>query len=592
MTHHSNLIKKLFMLKKLFLFCLIGFIYQSAFPQVGINTENPNSLTSLDVSLSSENGEIIPKGIMIPRMTEVQRNSIDVTDLDNANSLLIYNTTEDCYNYFSKTKNLWISICGGSDSEDAVFTVDCTQASIKGNYMVNSMLTESNYIVLTVVVSAAGSYNISAFPSTDNGYYFSSIGEFIKAGSYTIKIPGYGTPTTANEAGDELIIQNNDLEICNNLLVKVNSARYTVDCSSVVISGDYVATVPLTSKNTIEVKVTADASLEGYAYETSTPVQNGYSFSASGTLISGEQTITLKGSGTPIKNGTDTFVLKNNSTVEGIQYCEAKVNVAARPVRILTITSTSVSYNIGNSSNYGNMALNNPNYFSLNSSALYNVSGFVFSSLTSNGKVETTIASFNPDIIFTQYPFVPTTNEISILTDFVNNGGIFIYCTDNGNSVTVPMIKSIFDNNTTITATSNENNDVATIENSGTVITNGPFKDLSGLGMARDAGSNFGLVISSLPANEYTVIASSSSESARMIAHKTKGFVFIGDGGPFGTTGANTSAYNNPAKFQTVDGNTVAIENTNSTPASYNSYLFLNTIAWAIDYIKKSGQYP
>lgn len=579
------------MIKKLLLLLLV-FSTQFAFSQVGINTVNPNSLTVLDVTLALDGGNVIPKGVMVPRMTEAQRNQIDTSDADLANSLLVYNTDEDCFNYFSKTENIWVSLCGDSGEGNAIFTIDCNKASVKGNYMVNTNLVTSNYIALTIVVTKAGSYNLSAFPLTDNGYYFSAIGEFVKTGTYTLRLPGVGTPIEANEAGDKLILQNNNELLCDNLLVKINPAKYTLDCNSIVISGDYIATIPLTSANTIQIKVTADATLNGYAYETSTPIVNGYSFSASGTLVTGDQIITLTGSGTPIKNGTDAFELRNNSTVEGIQSCEAKVTVAERPVRILTVSSASIAYNIGNSTNYANRAIMNPDYFSLNGGATYSNSGFVFSSITSNGRLEAAMTSFNPDIIIAQYAFSPTTSEITTLTNFVNKGGVFIYATDySTSSNTVPLIQSIFGNSSiTKGAQDNDtNNAVVTLENSGTTITNGLFKDLTGKGMARDAGGNFGLVVSSLPTSDVTIIAYNTLGDARMLAHKTKGFIFIGDGGPFGSSTSVSSPFSSPAKFA-IDsaGKVTAIEDP-STPTSYNSFLFLNTIAWAIDYLKNNG---
>lgn len=58
--------------------------------QVGINTESPNANTALDV-VSPRNNQ----GIMIPRMTEAQRNAISTSAADN--SLMVYNTDEDCF---------------------------------------------------------------------------------------------------------------------------------------------------------------------------------------------------------------------------------------------------------------------------------------------------------------------------------------------------------------------------------------------------------------------------------------------------------------------------------------------------------------
>ncbi|MDR2475674.1 MAG: hypothetical protein LBD45_07430, partial [Bacteroidales bacterium] len=101
---------------------------------VGINTETPNPLTELDIrNLLNSNNDTVPKGIIIPRITEAQRNTIDVTTNKNtANSLMVYNTTEDCYNYFSMQAGEWQSLCGKTGK--AVITdIDCNKIRVYGN---------------------------------------------------------------------------------------------------------------------------------------------------------------------------------------------------------------------------------------------------------------------------------------------------------------------------------------------------------------------------------------------------------------------------------------------------------------------------
>ena len=91
-------------LKKLSLFtvlCCLVFFTQNLYSQVGINTESPNRLSELDVQNIVNGTDTIPKGIMVPRITQKLRDQIDVTDKSIANGLFIYNIDEDCYNYYS-----------------------------------------------------------------------------------------------------------------------------------------------------------------------------------------------------------------------------------------------------------------------------------------------------------------------------------------------------------------------------------------------------------------------------------------------------------------------------------------------------------
>lgn len=88
-------------MKKVLLLCFFVLSTISlSFSQVGINTEEPNKLAELDIMAGTDSiGELVPRGILVPRLTQIQRDRIDVSTLDVANGLLIYNIDEDCFNY-------------------------------------------------------------------------------------------------------------------------------------------------------------------------------------------------------------------------------------------------------------------------------------------------------------------------------------------------------------------------------------------------------------------------------------------------------------------------------------------------------------
>lgn len=98
------------MKSKILLFVFLSLVTLS-YSQVGINTENPNSLAELDIVNIVNQGIVIPKGVMVPRMSEVDRNRINTSDPSYANGLWIYNTDENCFNYFSGATNRWKSVC-------------------------------------------------------------------------------------------------------------------------------------------------------------------------------------------------------------------------------------------------------------------------------------------------------------------------------------------------------------------------------------------------------------------------------------------------------------------------------------------------
>jgi len=77
------------------------------FSQVGINAtgNNPHSSAMLDVAADGAT----KGGLLIPRMTTTERNSI----ASPANSLLIFNTTTNCFEWWDAIGNTWVTLsCG------------------------------------------------------------------------------------------------------------------------------------------------------------------------------------------------------------------------------------------------------------------------------------------------------------------------------------------------------------------------------------------------------------------------------------------------------------------------------------------------
>lgn len=94
-----------------------GLVYSQSTSQaqVGINTTSPNSKAFLHISEGSGTNKIY-KGVITSRYTTAERDAnINVSTLGATdNGLLIYNTTENCYNYFnyvSNTNKKWIRLC-------------------------------------------------------------------------------------------------------------------------------------------------------------------------------------------------------------------------------------------------------------------------------------------------------------------------------------------------------------------------------------------------------------------------------------------------------------------------------------------------
>ncbi len=141
------------------LFTFGKFYSQTNNGAVGINTSSPNLNSVLDVVSGNNN-----KGILIPRLTESQRNAI-VINKPKDDGLTIYNTTEDCFNYWSFADDEWKSVCGQLGK--GLFTIDCSATQAMGSYVKGKELTSSNYLSVKVNVTKVGNYIISEQLQTD-----------------------------------------------------------------------------------------------------------------------------------------------------------------------------------------------------------------------------------------------------------------------------------------------------------------------------------------------------------------------------------------------------------------------------------------
>lgn len=94
-------------IKWIFIMCLISLSAQGQENNVGISKDQshrPNIVAKIDVKAKDA-------GILIPRFTTIQRDAIQVTTSEDG--LLIYNTDEKCFNYYSAN---WKPICGKIDN--------------------------------------------------------------------------------------------------------------------------------------------------------------------------------------------------------------------------------------------------------------------------------------------------------------------------------------------------------------------------------------------------------------------------------------------------------------------------------------------
>ncbi|MES2776402.1 MAG: hypothetical protein V4722_19655 [Bacteroidota bacterium] len=194
----------------------------------------------------------------------------------------------------------------GSASGTAVYTFDgagaaCTGSVVSGNYYTGTVLNLSNTVELQVIVTTAGTYQIST--NTINGFSFSASGTFSATGPQTITLIGNGTPVAEGSFSFTTPVSPGCSFTVSVTKAPVIPAAFTLagapnNCEDVVVKGRYFPGVVLDPSNTVDIKV--NVTTVG-AYTLKTDTINGISFSKTGSFTTtGVQTITLAGSGTPL----------------------------------------------------------------------------------------------------------------------------------------------------------------------------------------------------------------------------------------------------------------------------------------------------
>lgn len=184
--------------------------------QTGINTALPNPNTVLHISEKMSKGaKASPKkGIIIPRLTEGERDILTYENPltkviklgDDDDGLFIYNVTTSSYNFWSAKDKKWKTLSGvfdesGDGSGDfglATYDLTCSAIKVYGSYLLNKSVDndKSAYVSIPLKVKSKGTYTVTI--STDNnvGIGYVASGVFLDPGDYTIKVYAQGTPKT------------------------------------------------------------------------------------------------------------------------------------------------------------------------------------------------------------------------------------------------------------------------------------------------------------------------------------------------------------------------------------------------------------
>ncbi|MCF8716452.1 hypothetical protein JM658_16620 [Joostella atrarenae] len=459
------------------------------------------------------------------------------------------------------------------------FTVDCDSVVINGTYQEDVVLESSNTIELPINVVATGTTTIST--NSQEGVSFSS-GEvtFTELGSQTI------TLTSNEDAFDtsgtkSFNVRNGVTTICSfEMEVIPQPVTYSINCSSVTVSGDYLPELPMSSSNTMSISV--DVQYVG-SYSMSTDAQNGVSFSASGTFTStGFQTVMMQGTGTPVSGGAYDFTISTDSNVSGSESCTKEVIFQYRTMNILGIGSDN-RYNAAISGYTPRTLIESTSNFS--PSGKIKVQGFNFTNAGGNpsaSQLRDYINNNNIDIIIIGYNYNPDSGENAVLEDFVKNKKGVLLAGIQDNSNVTDLIDRICGGN--VSKTTGGGTLTNPMSNVDDPILNGPFGDVRG----KKAGSdlNNSVYITNLPSTVSALATNESGNQVFMFKHNTLGFFFCGDSGfHTGDKGGNGSNDIWPARTSSTG---TPVTKPYSGGTVYNSFFYANAIAWAIQYAQEN----
>ena len=520
--------------------------------------------------------------------------------------LIVYNLTEDededlSPGLYRWTGEEWVSSDSKMGSAQFDEVTDCSAITVNGVYIENTPATSANYLTITLNVRKAGAFVIMA--TTGKGYSFYLSGVALNVGEVmTVNVPCQGVPSNENigppdyERTDELSFSGINVSCVKTVKVVSAVAEYSINCSSITVTGNYLKGQSLTNQ-TITLNVTVATA---GSFSISTPLTNGIRFSRSGELSVGTQTIILIGEGAPTVN-EDFSITINANTPKGNNTCSTVIPATLPPMTFAIIGNDIWSWNTGPRIN----ALLN-----LSLSGVIKIVSFTQLWHESTPAAAATrlnnISAQKPDVVlYFAYPNAPTpaSGIIPALANYINKGGCVIYGYSSGNAISNDneLLNGIFGVGVASARlqTSGGADHVYPIANlPNDPIINGPFGNLSSRYWGEDNDNVGTAIVTTLPPNSVQICSAANQHGLVAVNptysvvwyNDSKNCVYFGDCTGASSTDTSTGAY--PAIYRNNLPQEKRYGNSSSIQYVYNSALELNAVVWAIRKAATSGINP
>ncbi|MFT4224399.1 hypothetical protein [Dysgonomonas sp.] len=344
----------------------------------------------------------------------------------------------------------------------------------------------------------------------------------------------------------------------------------SINCALTQINGIYSVGTMLTAANTITLQLNVPAASDGGTYHIYTDTRNGITFSATGILTKGIQTVMLAGTGTPKSGGSRTaftIYADFSNSILAHSPCTAVMTPQILPIGNANILGFGYDTNVYgfflNTSGSRVMATSSNN-FGRTANSIVQSDGFAINTL--GGIDMLTEANFlnpanglksNPDIIINGYyshieEAYPTSKAVTdALVNYLKTGGVVILFDEykGDYSIALRICKQLFPQSTlNAIPVSGSTAFCFPIESSvpeGDDILDGPFSvnnwtdkakiDLRGKLWGNDASD--AMAITGLPADKIIVysyakpVQGGGTQGVTMFRLKDYNLFFVGDGG-------------------------------------------------------------
>ncbi len=214
---------------------------------------------------------------------------------------------------------------------------DCLPKTVNGVYIAGTALVPAtNTITVQLNVTKTGTYVV--YTDTVNGFFFRAMGSFTTLGANTVTLRSSGTPFAQGINNFRVYYDTTFCDIQITVLpVGSGPAVFTLagapSCTTPVFAGTYATGTPLNASNTVTLNV--NVTTAGTYNVSTAPAVGGMTFTGTGSLMTGAQTIVLTGTGTPTVGGNNTIPV----TV-GASTCSFVINVLSPAVFTLVGSPT------------------------------------------------------------------------------------------------------------------------------------------------------------------------------------------------------------------------------------------------------------